>query len=257
MKSSDKTQVKVKAGLKQDDPPVIPADCSLQSKSGDCADNLRLNMDFEEPVCMLPEKYEWAASPADGISRVALERLSAESGHKTSFVRFRPGSYFPAHKHPLGEEIYVMDGVFSDQFGDYPAGSYLRNPPGSGHRPFTKEGCTLFVKLDQFDSGDKEKVVLRPEEQQWRPGIGGLQVAPLHSYGTQSTALVFWPANEVFQRHVHWGGEEIVVLKGEFTDEYGQYPEGSWIRSPHLSEHFPGVKEETLILVKVGHLPQG
>lgn len=228
----------------------------MKLASDTITDNIHLNMEFEKPVCMVPDQYEWTASPADGVSRVPLERVSAESGHKTSFVRFEPDSCFPAHPHPLGEEIYVMDGVFSDQYGDYPAGTYLRNPPGSSHRPFTREGCTLFVKLDQFDPQDMEKVVLRPQEQQWRPGIGGLRVAPLHSHGTESTALVFWPANEVFQPHVHWGGEEIVVLKGEFTDEYGRYPAGSWIRSPHLSEHFPRVEEETLILVKVGHLPQ-
>ena len=257
MNISEKNRKQVEDGLAQGDCPTVPLERSGQQDSEGSVDSLRLNMVFEKPVCILPEDYEWTASPADGVARVPLERMSAESGHKTSFVRFKPGSYFPAHQHPMGEEIYVLDGVFSDQFGDYPAGSYLRNPPGSGHRPFTEEGCTLFVKLDQFDPEDNEKVVLRPEEQQWRPGIGGLRVAPLHSYGTQSTALVFWPANEVFQQHVHWGGEEVVVLKGEFTDEYGQYPEGSWIRSPHLSEHFPRVKEETLILVKVGHLPQG
>ena len=228
----------------------------MQSESNQSDDNLLLNMDFSQAVSMLPGSFNWVASPADGVSRVPLERVSAEFGHKTSFVRFSPKSYFPAHAHPLGEEIYVLDGVFSDQYGDYPAGTYLRNPPGSSHRPFTKEGCTLFVKLDQFDPDDKEQVVLRPEDQQWRSGIGNLQVCPLHNFGTASTALVFWPANEVFQRHAHWGGEEVVVLKGKFIDEYGQYPEGSWIRSPHLSEHFPRVEEETLILVKVGHLPQ-
>lgn len=228
----------------------------VEQKSNSAEENFRLNMDFDKPVYMLPDQYEWVSSPADGVSRVPLERELAESGHKTSFVRFSPDSYFPAHTHPLGEEIYVLEGGFSDQYGHYPAGSYLRNPPGSSHRPFTKEGCTLFVKLDQFDPDDTEKVVLRPEDQQWRPGIGNLKVSSLHSFGTANTALVFWPANEVFQRHVHWGGEEVVVLKGEFIDEYGQYPEGSWVRSPHLSEHFPRVKEETLILVKVGHLPQ-
>ena len=122
----------------------------MESKSSNAGGSLRLNMDFDKPVCMLPEQYEWIASPADGVSRVPLERMSAESGHKTSFVWFSPDSCFPAHAHPLGEEIYVLDGVFSDQHGDYPAGSYLRNPPGSSHRPFTKEGCTLFVKLDQL-----------------------------------------------------------------------------------------------------------
>ena len=228
----------------------------MKSESNKAGNDLRLNMDFDKPVCMLPAQYDWVASPADGVSRVPLERELKESGHKTSFVRFSPDSHFPTHTHPLGEEIYVLEGVFSDQYGDYPAGSYLRNPPDSSHRPFTKEGCTLFVKLDQFDPDDTEKVVLRPEDQLWRPGIGNLKVSSLHSFGAASTALVFWPANEVFQRHAHWGGEEVVVLKGEFIDEFGQYPEGSWIRSPHLSEHFPRVKEETLILVKVGHLPQ-
>ncbi len=229
----------------------------MGSISNNSDSSVRLNMNFDKQVCMLPGQYEWVASPADGVSRVPLERESAESGHKTSFVRFKPGSYFPAHTHPLGEEIYVLEGVFSDQYGDYPAGTYLRNPPGSGHRPFTREGCSLFVKLDQFQPDDMEKVVLRPQDQVWRPGIGNLKVSALHSFGTHSTALVFWPAKEVFQPHVHWGGEEIVVLKGIFADEYGQYPAGSWIRSPHLSEHFPRVEEESLILVKVGHLPQG
>jgi anti-sigma factor ChrR (cupin superfamily) len=216
-----------------------------------------LNMDFKKPVSLLPDQYDWIASPAEGVSRVPLERVSPESGHKTSFVRFAPESYFPAHAHPLGEEVYVLEGVFSDQHGDYPAGTYLRNPPGSSHQPFTKEGCTLFVKLDQFDADDTEQVVLRPQDQDWRPGIGNLRVCALHSFGSKSTALVFWPENEIFQPHVHWGGEEVVVISGKFTDEFGEYPAGSWIRSPHLSEHFPRVQEETLILVKVGHLPQG
>ena len=216
----------------------------------------RLNTDFKKSACILPDQYEWVASPADGVSRVPLERMSAEYGHKTTIVRFEPGSYFPAHNHPLGEEIYVLEGVFSDELGDYPAGSYLRNPPGSRHKPFSKEGCTLFVKLDQFDADDLETVVQRPAQQQWRPGIGNLKVCPLHNFGTQSTALVLWPENEVFQPHVHWGGEEILVISGRFMDEFGEYPAGSWIRSPHMSEHFPKVVEETLILVKVGHLPQ-
>ena len=218
--------------------------------------DIKLNMDFSKPAFMLPENYHWFESPADGVSRVPLERMSAESGHKTTIVRFAPESFFPAHRHPLGEEIYVLDGVFSDENGDYPAGSYLRNPPGSHHTPFSRQGCTLFVKLEQFDANDQEQVVIRPQERQWRPGIGNLKVCPLHSFGTQNTALVFWPANEVFHPHVHWGGEEIMVISGCFSDEHGKYPAGSWIRSPHLSEHFPRVTEETLILVKVGHLPQ-
>ena len=106
----------------------------------------RLNMDFKKPVCILPDQYDWVASPADGVSRVPLERMSAESGHKTTIVRFEPESYFPAHMHPLGEEIYVLKGVFSDELGDYPAGSYLRNTPGSRHKPFSKDDLASCVR---------------------------------------------------------------------------------------------------------------
>ena len=215
-----------------------------------------LNMDFDRVALSRPDEQSWLMSPSDGVSRIHLEREAAESGHTTSFVRFAPGSHFSPHAHPQGEEIYVIDGVFSDENGDYPAGSYIRNPPGSRHRPFTEQGCTLFVKLEQFQHGDHQQVVIRPDQQQWQPGIGNLRVCPLHSYGAEHTALVFWPANEVFQKHSHFGGEEIVVLSGCFIDEHGHYPQGSWIRSPHMSTHFPYVKDETLILVKVGHLSQ-
>lgn len=213
-----------------------------------------LNMDFSKIACSLAKDQHWVKSPADGVSRIHLEREAAESGHTTSFVKFEEDSYFPEHVHTQGEEIYVLEGVFSDENGDYPAGTYLRNPPGSRHKPFTKEGCTIFVKLEQFQKDDTKHVVVRPEEQQWQQGIGNLKVLSLHVHNTESTALVHWPANEIFQPHTHWGGEEIVVISGKFIDEHGEYPAGSWIRSPHMSHHYPRVEEETLILVKVGHL---
>lgn len=214
-------------------------------------------MDFSQAVCLRPDEANWVKSPADGVSRYHLERECEESGHTTSFVKFAANSFFPEHQHPHGEELYVLDGIFSDENGDYPAGSYIRNPPRSKHKPFTRDGCTLFVKLEQFQDGDNEHIVLRPEDQHWSQGIGNLKVSSLHSYNTTSTALVWWPKDEVFQPHSHWGGEEIVVIKGTFIDEFGRYPAGSWIRSPHLSKHFPRVEEETLILVKVGHLDKG
>lgn len=212
-------------------------------------------MDLSKAACSRPDQQQWVKSPADGVSRIHLEREAEESGHTTSFVKFEAGSYFPAHTHPQGEEIYVLEGVFSDEHGDYPAGSYIRNPPGTHHNPFTRDGCTLFVKLDQFQNDDNTAVTVKPDDHQWRPGIGNLKVLPLHAHDTESTALVLWPKNEVFQAHTHWGGEEILVIKGCFIDEHGEYPAGSWIRSPHMSKHFPRVEEETLILVKVGHLP--
>jgi len=137
-----------------------------------------LNMDFNDVAVVLADEQAWITSPADGVSRIHLEREAEESGHTTSFVRFAPGASFPEHTHPQGEELYILDGVFSDEYGDYPAGTYIRNPPGSRHKPFTREGCELFVKLEQFQAADTEQVVIRPEDQQWRPGIGNLRVLP-------------------------------------------------------------------------------
>lgn len=215
----------------------------------------KLNLDFSQFVCSHVNEQHWIDSPADGVSRMPLEKEYEESGHTTSFVIFSPGASFPQHTHHLGEELFVLEGVFSDESGDYPAGTYLRNPPGSSHSPFTKEGCKLFVKLEQFNEQDTKKVVVRPEDRAWQQGHGNLSVLSLHEFETQHTALVHWPTNEKFVQHQHWGGEEIIVLEGEFCDETGNYAQGSWLRNPHLSKHTPYVTIETLILVKTGHLP--
>lgn len=213
-----------------------------------------LNMNLSERVIIETHAMPWQQSPMQGIERKLLEREHAESGHATSIVRYAAGSHFSSHTHPKGEEIFVLEGVFSDETGDYPAGSYIRNPAGSSHAPFSELGCTLFVKLGQFDEADTDSVHINTNDTPWLQGQGGLVVMPLHEFEGKSTALVKWPANERFAPHKHFGGEEILVLSGVFMDEHGEYPTHSWLRSPHLSQHFPSVKEETVILVKVGHL---
>lgn len=213
-----------------------------------------LNMNFEQSVVIETHQKPWIASPKAGVWRKPLAREEAERGHATSLVKFDAGASFSEHDHPLGEEILVLSGTFSDQSGDYQAGSYFRNPEGFTHAPFSKEGCVLLVKLHQFKLGDNEHIVIDTNKTDWLSGIGGLSVMPLHSYQGESTALVKWPKGEHFQRHSHVGGEEIFVIKGEFIDEHGRYPQGTWLRSPHLSEHCPYVEQETVILVKVGHL---
>ncbi|HDZ37754.1 MAG TPA: cupin [Marinobacter sp.] len=214
-----------------------------------------LNMDFNEGVVVRTREQEWVRSPSGGVDRKPLAREEAERGHATSIVRYNPGASFSRHEHPRGEEIFVLDGVFSDENGNYPAGTYLRNPPGSGHTPFSKPGCILLVKLHQFNERDLATVRINTRNSDWLPGIGGLEVMPLHEFEHEHVALVKWPANETFQPHRHFGGEEIFVLSGEFCDEHGRYPEGSWLRSPHLSQHHPFVEQETVIWVKTGHLP--
>lgn len=214
----------------------------------------QLNMDFTRKVVIDSNSLPWIASPKPDVLRKPLARERREGGHATSIVKYLPGASFPVHQHLGGEEIYVLEGTFSDEKGDYPAGTYLRNPSSSQHAPFSKGGCLLFVKLHQFKSQDLSAVVLNTNKQPWRQGYGNLQVMPLHQYETENVALVKWPAGEVFQPHTHFGGEEILVLSGTFRDEHGSYPSGTWIRSPHLSSHTPFVDEETIILVKTGHL---
>ena len=214
------------------------------------------NFDFSKVVVINTNDESWLPSPMVGVERKPLAREGKENGHATSVVRYGAGAKFKSHTHPLGEEIFVLEGVFSDENGNYPSGSYIRNPPGSSHAPFSKQGCVIFVKLQQFDQFDTELVNINTNEQRWLQGQGNLQVMPLHNFEGQGTALVYWPAGERFLPHKHWGGEEIFVLSGAFIDEYGQYPKGTWIRSPHLSGHHPYVETDTVILVKTGHLPE-
>jgi anti-sigma factor ChrR (cupin superfamily) len=212
------------------------------------------NLDFSQKLIIETYKMDWSPSPSSGVERIMLEREAPESGRATSIVRYAPNTFFKEHSHDLGEEIFVLSGEFVDEHGTYPQGTYLRHPPGSKHSPGSHKGCVLFVKLGHFDPADSERVRKNTTTETWYQGQGRLQVMPLHQFKTEGTALVKWPAGERFLPHRHWGGEEIFVLSGEFIDEHSRYPEGTWIRSPHLSSHHPFVEKETVILVKTGHL---
>lgn len=215
-----------------------------------------INADFANRVVVRPGDLNWTASPSPGVDRMMLDRIGDEVARATSIVRYAAGSAFAAHTHDAGEEFFVIDGVFSDADGDYPAGAYVRNPPGSEHAPFTDGGCTIFVKLRQFDPSDDMRKVVYTKGASFLPGAAsGLSVLPLHAHGTESVALVRWAPGTKFNAHRHWGGEEIFVIEGTFQDEHGDYPAGSWIRSPHLSQHHPFSDEGCLIYVKTGHLP--
>ncbi len=159
-----------------------------------------LNMDFNQKVVIESAQQDWVASPMPGVMRKPLAREDAERGHATSIVCYEPGAKFSAHDHPLGEEILVLDGVFSDETGDYPAGTYFRNPEGFRHAPFSKKGCVLLVKLHQFQTDDTDHVVIDTRRETFKPGSGDLQVLPLHQHGTEQVALVRCPQSSVFRR---------------------------------------------------------
>lgn len=213
-----------------------------------------LNMDFSQRVVIDTRGQTWTASPQAGVWRKPLAREDAERGHATSIVKFDAGSRFKRHDHPLGEEILVLDGVFSDASGDYPAGSYFRNPRGYQHAPYSDPGCVILVKLHQFQPDDTIRVCIDTNATPWRPGHSGLQVMPLHHWKDEQVALVQWPAGSQFPTHRHQGGEEIYVIRGELIDEHGRYPAGTWLRNPPNSQHQRHVETDTLVWIKVGHL---
>jgi anti-sigma factor ChrR (cupin superfamily) len=219
--------------------------------------DLLLNSDHSLRCVVDSNITDWQPSPSPLVRRRLLERDGGEVAHATSVVRYEPGATFDSHLHELGEEILILDGTLSDEHGDYGPGTYIKNPPGSSHAPFSKDGCTLFVKLRHLDPQDQERVVVDTVRAPWFQGlVEGLTVLPLSEFGTSHTAMVRWAPGTYFNPHCHFGGEEIYVVDGVFSDEHGNYPKGSWIRSPHLSQHKPFSVEGCLILVKTGHLLQ-
>jgi anti-sigma factor ChrR (cupin superfamily) len=216
---------------------------------------MKLHTDFKLKVTVNTDSVPWIDSPVNGVDRKMLERDGDEVARATSLVRYAPNTKFTTHQHDLGEEFFVLDGVFEDEHGQYPAGTYVKNPVGSSHAPFTGTGCTLFVKLRYLDPSDEERVVINTQSAEWYQGlVPGLSVMPLANFGTTNTALVRWAPGTYFNPHRHFGGEEIFVVDGVFEDEHGKYPQGYWLRSPHMSAHKPFSVEGCTILVKTGHL---
>lgn len=215
-----------------------------------------LHADLSTRAVSFADEALWVPSPMPGVERRMLERDGEEVARATSIVRYHAHSRFERHEHALGEEFLVLEGRFADELGEYPVGTYVRNPPGSAHAPYSDEGCVLFVKLRQFHPDDRERVVIDAPSSEWFPGLSrGIAVMPLHGFGSERVSLVRWAPHTTFPEHVHPGGEEIFVLDGAVEDDEGRYAAGSWLRSPPGSQHAPFSLEGCLLYVKIGHLP--
>jgi anti-sigma factor ChrR (cupin superfamily) len=211
-----------------------------------------MQADVNQRVMVETQAAPWLAT-ADGEG--ACKPLDSLGASTTSLVRAAAGAVFAPPAGLLGEEILVLDGALTDARGVYTAGTYLRNPPGSDMALHSEAGCVLFVKRYAFDAGDTAGVRIDTVSAQWLPGlVPGLAVMPLHQHASEHAALVRWQPATFFQSHAHFGGEEILVLDGVFEDEFGRYPAGSWLRSPHMSRHQPFSREGCTIYVKTGHL---
>ena len=220
----------------------------------------QINADFSERAVMHSADMEWRESPTAGVWRKRLELAGddPETGRATSVVRYDAGSRFPEHPHPDGEEIFVLSGVLSDELGDHPAGTYLLNPEGFVHAPYSEEGCELLVKLRQYAGPGREHVRIDTGNSQWTAsGVEGVDLMPLYGDpdgdGERMFLARFAPGCR-FPEHGHAGGEEVFVIEGSFEDENGRYGPGTWLRQPVGSRHSVWSDEGATVYVKLGHL---
>lgn len=213
-----------------------------------------VNSDFSLRAEITPDNYHWVASPQAGVERVMLDRVGAEKARATSIVRYAPDSCFPRHPHPGGEEILVLSGTFSEDDQNYPAGWYMRNPPGSSHAPASSEGALSFVKLCQMPLSENRSVRIDTNNpSNWQPQ-GNREVCPLFSAEAEQVSLQRLVASDtLFSGSMD--GAELLVLAGSVIEDGNAYPRGSWLRlpvgeTPHLSAGAQGVT----VYLKTGHL---
>ncbi len=217
---------------------------------------MKLNADLKLPALVKGSQIPWAPSPLPGVDRRMLERDGDEVARVTSLVRYAPGSHFKSHVHVGGEEYFVLEGTFSDASGDYPAGTYVRNPVGSSHRPHSAHGCTILVKLYWMHKEDQEQVHINThdphlwQDAQW-PGI---EEIPLHAFEQEKTLLFKFGAGASLPERTVPGGEEFFILQGDAQDSQGTYGPQTWKRQPIGNASELHSTNGCILLYKQGHL---
>jgi len=99
----------------------------------------------EGSFALAGDRMDWRQGMVPGLKVTSLHEGLTKH---TALVRWAPDTRFNPHTHVGGEEILVLTGVFRDEHGAYPAGTWIRSPHMSHHRPFTEaEGATILVKV--------------------------------------------------------------------------------------------------------------
>ena len=217
---------------------------------------MKINADFDKRVVVHGDTVEWLHSPAAGVDRRPLDRIGGEVARATTIVRFAPDSRFDAHVHGGGEEFLVLDGVFEDEFGAFPAGSYIRNPPTSRHTPGSGPGCTILVKLWQMQPDDRTEVRIdtaRAEKQspQDRPGV---TVTPLFDDGRENVRIEDWEPGTQGRIAAEDGGE-LFVIAGSASESGTALRPLSWVRVPlGAAFQITAGPQGARFWIKTGHL---
>lgn len=194
---------------------------------------MNINADFAARAAVHAAGLDWVPSPMKGVDRRMLDRVGDEVARATSLVRYAPGSHFSAHVHTGGEEFLVLEGVFQDEHGDFPAGSYIRNPPQSSHTPGSEPGCTILVKLWQFDLDDRTHVRIDTNKMEMLPAPDrpGVRIMPLFRDAREAVRLERWDAGTEIALQPE-GGIELYVLDGSFEESGETFDRQSWLRLP-------------------------
>jgi hypothetical protein len=217
---------------------------------------MELNADFSQRAVVHAATLPWIPSPMAGVDRRMLDRIGEEVARATSIVRYAPESHFSPHTHGGGEEFLVLDGVFQDEHGDYPPGSYVRNPPTTRHKPGSAPGCTIFVKLWQFEAGDRTEVRIDTGKRSFTPAPGrpGVEILPLFRDAREDVRLERWTANADIALDLP-GGIEVLVIEGGFAEGSENFTPQSWLRIPagaRLTAQAGPVGAK--VWIKAGHL---
>lgn len=214
---------------------------------------MELNADFKSRVVIHSDQIEWVASPMPGVDRRMLDRIGGEVARATSIVRYAPNSKFSAHTHTGGEEFIVLDGVFQDEHGDFPAGTYVRNPPTSSHTPGSGDGCVIFVKLWQFDMKDRTQFRKTMAEELGTP-VDGVATAVLHQDAREIVSYSHLSAGAVFASFDE-GGIEMLVIDGSVSEGGENLGKGAWLRLPDgQALHVTAGPDGAKVWIKTGHL---
>lgn len=215
---------------------------------------MRVNADFGERTLVRYDENDWVASPMPGVERKMLDRIGEEVARATTIVRFAPGSAFSAHTHDGGEEFLVLDGTFQDEDGDFPVGSYVRNPPTSSHTPAAQDGATILVKLHQFDLSDRTQVQINSGTAEWSATQEGVDSLPLFEDRRETVLMERWAPGT--QRTIDAsGGLEIFVIEGELTESGDTLTRWDWLRLP-VGAQLEAVAGASgaRVWIKTGHL---
>ena len=217
---------------------------------------MEVNTNFGERVVLHTDEMDWIPSPMQGVDRRMLDRIGGEVARATSIVRYAPNSSFSAHTHTGGEEFLVLDGVFQDDYGDFPVGSYIRNPPTSRHTPRSDAGCTIFVKLWQFDADDRTYIRKNTVDEQFLASVGepGVELLPLFRDATEDVRMERWAPEASVDRGAPCG-LELLILEGSLTEGAEELPRNTWLRLPKGSDFTAKAGPEgVLFWIKTGHL---